>query len=271
LPGEKKEKSTRTEDGVWLTLLPVFETDEFGDDMVELFRIHLVNNTATGMHFEYRIRYAGKDGFELGNDLHAFQDFYIHDIPFENLNDNPAISIEFDLLTPDKNKAAYYEANLKLRGRQVFSRTEEMKKKGEATMPFKLFDRYPDKTVEEKPEPGILATEGYKIYDAAKARQHLEPAKYEIDLHIEKLADNWRGMDNFEMLTLQLRIFEKYFDLAVAHHQASLVVIHGVGSGKLRDEIHEILKLKHEVKFFVNQYDARYGYGATEIFFQYVR
>jgi hypothetical protein len=42
-----------------------------------------------------------------------------------------------------------------------------------------------------------------------------------------------------------------------------------VGSGKLRDEIHEILRLKKEVKSFVNQYDSRYGYGATEIFFQY--
>jgi dsDNA-specific endonuclease/ATPase MutS2 len=46
-------------------------------------------------------------------------------------------------------------------------------------------------------------------------------------------------------------------------------VIHGIGEGKLRDEIHDILRLKKEVKSFVNQYDPRFGYGATEIFFQY--
>jgi dsDNA-specific endonuclease/ATPase MutS2 len=46
-------------------------------------------------------------------------------------------------------------------------------------------------------------------------------------------------------------------------------VIHGVGKGKLREEIHEILKLKKEVKYFINQYDPRFGYGATEIFFNY--
>ena len=37
----------------------------------------------------------------------------------------------------------------------------------------------------------------------------------------------------------------------------------------LRDEIHEILRHKKEVKTFVNQYHSSYGYGATEIYFQY--
>jgi hypothetical protein len=39
-----------------------------------------------------------------------------------------------------------------------------------------------------------------------------------------------------------------------------------VGTGKLKDEIHEVLKARREVRSFINQYDPRYGYGATEIF-----
>jgi dsDNA-specific endonuclease/ATPase MutS2 len=54
----------------------------------------------------------------------------------------------------------------------------------------------------------------------------------------------------------------------VAHRLPSFIVIHGVGEGVLRDEIHSILKTKREVKHFINQYDARFGYGATEIFFK---
>jgi dsDNA-specific endonuclease/ATPase MutS2 len=46
-------------------------------------------------------------------------------------------------------------------------------------------------------------------------------------------------------------------------------VVHGIGKGKLKDEIHEILKTKKEVKSFINKYDSRFGYGATEILFQY--
>ena len=114
-----------------------------------------------------------------------------------------------------------------------------------------------------------LAAKGFKIYDAARARQHLEPARTVVDLHIEKLADNWKQMSNYEILSLQLRTFEKYYDLAIAHRQPTLIVIHGVGEGVLRNEIHDILRLKREVKSFINQYHPSFGYGATEIYFQY--
>ena len=269
VPVEKNSGKPRVADGMWLTLLPVFDTDEFGDDVVEEFKIHLANNTHTACHFTYNLQYAGKENFTLENDIHPFQDFYIHDLPFENLNDNPAFNIEFALLVPDKKKATHFESQTKLKAKQIFARTEIMKKKGEATISFLLFPVYPDKPEEEKSDLSLLDAKGYKIYDASRARQNLEPAEHELDLHIEKLAANWRDLDNFEMLTLQLQTFDKYFELAQAHHLPSMVVIHGIGTGKLRDEIHESLKLKKGVKYFVNQYDARYGYGATEIFFQY--
>ena len=46
------------------------------------------------------------------------------------------------------------------------------------------------------------------------------------------------------MLTLQLKTFENFYELSVAHRQPNLIIIHGVGEGKLRDEIHELLKTK---------------------------
>ncbi|MBC7423865.1 MAG: Smr/MutS family protein, partial [Ferruginibacter sp.] len=114
-----------------------------------------------------------------------------------------------------------------------------------------------------------LGNAGYRVYDASRVREHLAPARTVVDLHIEKLTDNWKHLSNFDILTIQLKEFEKFYDLAIAHHQPSLVVIHGVGTGKLRNEIHDILKTKKEVKSFVNQYSADYGYGATEIYFGY--
>jgi hypothetical protein len=150
-------------------------------------------------------------------------------------------------------------------------RIEELKVKGEATFSYKLFDEYPGRPYQESAglDLSSLSKSGYKVYDAGKARQHLEPARYEVDLHIEKLTVDEESMNNFEKMTLQLSYFEKYLDLAIVHHQKEMVAIHGVGSGKLRDEIHEILRLKKEVKFFTNRYHPKYGYGATEISFQY--
>jgi len=267
----KKERIAKLADGVWLTFLPVFDNDEFGDDVVETLKIYLVNNTPAGYHFSYRLSYLQKDGFDLDNQIQALQDFYVHDIPFANLNDGPLFECEFSLLSRDKAKADEHMASLKLKAKQVFGRIEEIKQKGEATFSYKLFDVYPDK-VEEESAPintGILSGSGFRIYEASKARQHLEPARSELDLHIEKLTDKWQGLDNFEILTLQLQTFEKYFDLALAHHLPSMIVVHGVGTGKLRDEIHELLRAKRKVKSFINRYHPRYGYGATEIFFQY--
>jgi hypothetical protein len=142
-----------------------------------------------------------------------------------------------------------------------------MRKKDDAGFTYKLFDKYPDKPIEEDvPEYHGSGGKGNILYDAKRSRQHLEPPKYEVDLHIEKLTGEWQHLSNFEILTLQLNIFEKYLELAIAHHQHNLIVIHGVGTGKLKDEIHEILNARREVRSYINQYDPRYGYGATEIF-----
>ena len=269
VPKEKKKTPGKVVDGVWIAFIPVMDTDEFGDEIVEELKIHLINRTEAGYKFIYKLNYFGETSFDLSNQIHAFEDFYLHDVPFENFNDSPSFNFEFSLVTPDKKKAEYYEASLKLKPKQIFSRIEELKKKGEATFSYKLFDVYPDRAAEEKPDLDVLQTKGYKIYDAAKVRQHLEPAKYEVDLHIEKLTPDPDALNNFEKLSLQLKTFDKYLNLAIAHRQHAMIAIHGVGSGKLKDEIHEILKLKDEVKTFINQYHPAYGYGATEIFFQY--
>jgi hypothetical protein len=193
----------------------------------------------------------------------------VHDVPFESLSDSPRFDFEFSLSNPQKQKAPYFECSLKLKGKQVFKKTEELQLKNEASFSYILFTEYPNKTEDEKVDMSKLENAGFRIYDAAQARDFIEPARTVIDLHIDKITDNWKHMSNFEMLTIQLKTFEKYYDLAVAHRQNELIVIHGVGEGKLRDEIHSILKLKKEVKSFVNQYTDRFGYGATEIYFTY--
>ena len=266
---EKLPKEKQIADGVWLTFLPVIDTDEFGDDVVEELKLHLVNRTETAFNFIYKLHYFGKPDFDLKNTVHPFEDFYLHDIDFADLNDSPSFEFDFSLITPAKHKADHYEASVKLKPKQLFAKIEELKKKNEATFSQLLFEDYPDKQVEDVVEMGRLAARGYKIYDASKARQHMEPARTVVDLHIEKLSDDWKHLSNFDILSMQLKAFEKYYQLSVLQHQPSLTVIHGVGEGVLRDEIHEKLRLKREVKSFVNQFHPSFGYGATEIFFQY--
>jgi hypothetical protein len=270
----KKEKSSAIKgynvaEGVWISFLPVFDKDIFDDDVVEYFRIYLVNNTGTEFKFDYHLRYTGESEFNLRNEILPFNDFYIHDVEFEKLNDAPRFDFEFSLATPDRKKADHFEASLKMKAKQLFQRIEEMLQKQEASFSYLLMESYPDKVHTEKVDLHKLSAAGFKVYDAGQARQHIPPARSVVDLHIEKISNDWKHLSNFEILTAQLREFEKYYELAVLHIQPTLIIIHGVGEGKLRDEIHDILRLKQEVKSFVNQYHPLYGYGATEIYFQY--
>lgn len=265
---KEREPPKRVADGVWLSFLPQFSTDEFGDDVVDFLKVHIINRTERAYHFVYRLQFFGETDFELRNDVLPFTDFYVHDVPFADMNDSPAFNIEFSLPQPEKQKADYYETSVKLKAKQLFDKIEEIKRKNEPTFAYKLFETYPDKLEADTVDVSPLISKGIKVYNAREARKHLPPARSVVDLHIEKLTDSWKQLSNSEILDLQLREFENWYELAVAHHQPTLIIIHGVGSGRLRNEIHDALRLKREVKSFINQYHPSYGYGATEIYFK---
>ena len=128
----KREKPTQVEkvvDGVWLTFLPVMDADEFGDLVVEQLKVHLVNRTETPYNFIYKLNFFGEPDFDLKNRINPFEDFYLHDIPFEDMNDNPSFDFEFSLVQPEKKKADYYESSVKLKAKQLFAKIEEVKEK----------------------------------------------------------------------------------------------------------------------------------------------
>ncbi len=267
----KKEKfapKKKMGDGVFLSFVPVFDKDIFEDDVVDKLRIYLINQNEEAYNFDYNLFFTGESNFHLKNNIGGLSDFYLHDIAFEDVSDNPRFEFEFSLVNEHKRKAPFYEASLKVSGKKLFKRIEELQAKNEASFRYELFTHYPDKADEERVDLSGLGNAGFRVYDASRGRQHLPPARSVVDLHIEKITDNWTHLTNFEILTLQLNDFEKYYDLAVAHKQPTLIIIHGVGEGKLRDEIHESLRLKKEVKSFVNQFHPLYGYGATEIYFK---
>ena len=51
----------------------------------------------------------------------------------------------------------------------------------------------------------------------------------EVDLHIEELIDDIRGMSNGEIIQIQLKHFQKKLDEAIAKKMRSIVFIHGIG------------------------------------------
>jgi dsDNA-specific endonuclease/ATPase MutS2 len=105
------------------------------------------------------------------------------------------------------------------------------------------------------------------LYKAEDAREKMEAPLHVVDLHIEKLCHNYHGLSNAEIITMQLETLEKYFYLAWVHHLGTLTVIHGVGTGKLKSEIHRWLAGRSEVRSFESRFHPLYGNGATVIQF----
>jgi hypothetical protein len=269
---EKQGPRYQVAEGVWLVQFPVFSKDVFDDDVVESLKIYLVNQTEHGMHFHFWLRFNGEVSIELTNDVYALQDFYLLDIEFEDLNDSPVFEFEFNLLTADKCKADYFECFWKPKGKQVFKQIETLKQKGEAFFSHKLFEKFPEKQKWESVETGIdpfskLTQAGFKVIGGKKLYNEPPPPSV-IDLHIEKLTDQYRHMTAHEKLTLQLKEFEKWLDKVELHYMKQVWAIHGVGSGRLKEELHEMLKHRGHVKSFVNQYHPWYGHGATEIYLE---
>jgi len=89
-----------------------------------------------------------------------------------------------------------------------------------------------------------------------------------IDLHLTEsivTSSNYRVSDS---LRIQLEMFEKAIDNALLKGTNELWVIHGIGEGILKREVHKILSDYPHVKNYSNEYHPLYGWGATKIIFK---
>lgn len=87
----------------------------------------------------------------------------------------------------------------------------------------------------------------------------------EVDLHIEKLVPNKKGMSNYDILTLQTETAKRQIDFAIRNRMPKVVLIHGVGEGILKAELDFLLGRYDNISFQDANY-RKYGLGATEVY-----
>ena len=71
-----------------------------------------------------------------------------------------------------------------------------LKEESKPVIDYSLFEVYPDKEEDNHITIDILRNAGYKVYDVSKIKEHIPSARSVVDLHIEKLVPNKRGMSN---------------------------------------------------------------------------
>lgn len=93
----------------------------------------------------------------------------------------------------------------------------------------------------------------------------VEKPQREIDLHIEKLRDDYQFLNSAEILNIQMNHFHSSLDAAIVHQFPEIVFIHGVGNGTLKHEIHKALSRNNRIKTFMDAHKDKFGYGATKV------
>ncbi|MDX1685499.1 MAG: Smr/MutS family protein [Saprospiraceae bacterium] len=120
-----------------------------------------------------------------------------------------------------------------------------------------------------------------KLSDLAEPRENLrsekaeksksEPQKKvhfdskEIDLHIEKLSPHRTFQTHHQIVLHQLAKCRQFIEFAIHSRWITVVIVHGKGTGALKEEVHHLLKDYREVYHTIPKHNG----GAVEIWFQY--
>lgn len=265
LPVEKiKERKQRLAKGVCLSFMPVYKTEEM-EEVVDVLKVYLLNELPVPVKFVYDVKLSNKSEFKHEGVLHPFGNLYLHSISYTDMGDQPRFHWRLTDTVNEKMETA--DGILRIRPAKLFEHITHLMQHSEPTFSYLLIEDFSPKKKKEplpKYEP-VIKQHALPLITT----KTIEPARYEIDLHIEQLVASKKGLTNADIVKLQLDTLRHYLQLAIVHHQERMIVIHGLGKGRLREEVHAILKQTPEVSRFRNEWSGKYGFGATEIFFRY--
>ncbi|MEZ4722297.1 MAG: Smr/MutS family protein [Flavobacteriales bacterium] len=113
----------------------------------------------------------------------------------------------------------------------------------------------------------VKAADKLRSITAKKELEKFQTPKnvaYELDLHIHELLDRYEYMTNAQILDYQMSCCKRFLSEARQKKWKKVILIHGVGEGVLKSEIHHWLHSLDKIQFHDAPYRT-YGYGATEV------
>ena len=80
-----------------------------------------------------------------------------------------------------------------------------------------------------------------------------------LDLHIENLSADHHMMTNFEIIQIQIKKCEDLIMKSLNSNVHKLIIVHGIGEGVLKKEVHDLLN-RYQLRYF----ESLNG-GSTEV------
>lgn len=258
IPVETQSKNSIIDQGLFIGFFPVYKDLDSGE--ILKFRIYLIDQQNERLKFDYRLSREKKNLFSIKGEIIPYTNFYIHDVAMDLMHLQPVFRFTFD---KDKTKYQSQSVELKIRSKKLFEYLKILEEgsTGFFQIPISLstWNELSNEIEIEWKSTQQLSGSAQKIL----SKKIIE----EVDLHIEQLTKDYHHLSNAEIIQMQLTVFHQVLDKAMASGQAALTVIHGVGKGVLKEEIHKILKSTPEVRYFISDWMPKYGAGATQVFF----
>ncbi|MCM1483533.1 MAG: DUF2027 domain-containing protein [Muribaculaceae bacterium] len=130
--------------------------------------------------------------------------------------------------------------------------------------------------------PKPVPADGKKLEQAMMAKKHIDlqprrpvrkrslPTKSHdgmivVDLHIQELVDNIRGLSNADMLNMQIDEFRRVMDANLKNKGCKIIFIHGKGEGVLRQALMKELNHRYKGHDVQDASFREYGFGATQV------
>ena len=251
-----------------------FDPVEKADGLTSHFSIYLINDTRYDALYDYKFITYGEVESESNGKISAVSVIKLETMLFDQLNDNPTIEMECRQLTT-AGVGDVLKKKIKIRAKQFFKKVLTAPLLDRPVHHYIMFEHFNHDDTEKGEDLKDYTKRNIKeskveTKDATNVFQQIDinavaSFRNEIDLHIEKLHPNPKKISKEEILYIQLKRFEDFMEMAIRHDIEKVFIIHGVGKGKLRNEISKRLSKNPNIVSFKNEYHAKYGFGATEV------
>jgi hypothetical protein len=256
IPVPEKIKPQRLPRGAYLSLMPVYGTEQAADEIVAV-KVHLLNELPETLRFEYEVRNARRQSvFDLSGLVSPYSNLYIHTIPWELLAAQPRFHWVLQP-TYGGQMGPQEQGTVQLRARQLIQRVRQLEESGAPAFSELLVDHF----IEAAPLP-LPELKGSGTTGKTPTVPAFSPV---IDLHAHLLLPDAADYSPAEVFRMQLAALYAFLQEAIVYQETNLTIVHGLGNGMLRQAVHEILNHTPAVKRLAQDWHPRYGFGATQV------
>lgn len=279
---KSQESATPTDLGLSYTILkpwgiqiafdPVMMAD---GETPDRYRIYIINDFLDAVIFQVELDIAGSESWSRVGQLAGHQFAEVGELKHHELNDQPSINLEVRKQLKYGTGPRLYK-KLKLKPKQFFKQRLTAPLLNRKVYHYTVF---PELVATEKSKSGVQQLSEITKREAGRKPNAPQLLRYqttpnprdiaafprEIDLHIEALTNSPGSIVKGKHLGFQLDHCRAYLRRANELGVDRVYIIHGLGEGKLRSAVHEMLGQMPFVKSFKNEWHQSYGNGATEV------